>query len=178
MRSLFLLLVLLVACTPSRTVYLSDDEPSEVTFATLDAVAFWNDEIGWEALQVRMVSNARLGYAHPGAIVVRSVRVVDGPDTYHTAETDFYVGANVELERSAFQVGPGYLQHEGQGVDLVAHELGHALGLIEHEGDALKGTGGRNLMRANGYGKEGRDLTPEQTRRVRALLGGVTMLAP
>lgn len=172
MRSLLLLALLLVACTPSRTVYLSDDEPSEVTFATLDAVAFWNDEIGWEALQVRMVPNAQLGYAHPGAIVVRSVRVVDGPDTYHTAETDFYVGADVELERSAFQVGPGYLQHEGQGVDLVAHELGHALGLVNHH------KGARNLMRANGYAKEGRELTPQQRRRVRALLGVATALLP
>lgn len=172
MRPLLLLVVLLVGCSPSRTVYLSDDEPSEVAFATLDAVAFWNDEIGWEALQVRMVPNAQLGYAHPGAIVVRSVRVVDGADTYHTGTTDFYLGADVELERSAFQVGPGYLQHEGQAADMVAHELGHALGLVHHH------KGARNLMREFSYAKGGRELTPAQLRRVRAVLGVATVLVP
>jgi hypothetical protein len=171
MRFVWLVLALTAfGCSPSRTIYLSDDEPESVMSATIDAVDFWNDAVGVAVLSVRVVARAELAHVNPLAIVV----VSRGRDVVHgngRGETAFYGGAHVVLERSAFQVGEGYLYHEGQGAELVAHELGHALGLLHHDEPG-------NLMKGENYAQGGTALTDWQLRRVRAVLGVTLLVAP
>lgn len=172
MRVFSLVLALLAfGCSPTIPVYLSDREPEPVISATLDAVTFWNDVIGFEALSVRMIAHASAGHVEPCAIVVVSVERVDGPDDVRGETTSFGFGQRVEVERSAFTVGPGYLYRADQGVQLVAHELGHALGLFAHSSDRA------NVMH-KAYPSDGYEVTHAQRRKVRALLVSELALAP
>lgn len=147
---------LLCACSSAALpVYIGADEPDEIVGATADAVDFWNDALGYWALEVRMVANAREGLRDPFAVRVVGVAYVDASSRAHA---DAYVVTNrVRVERHAEWVDSADTRRA------LAHELGHVLGLEHRCAPA------QNLM-CDGAEQYGERLTRAQRRRVRGLL--------
>jgi predicted metal-dependent hydrolase len=136
-------------------VYIDDDEPDELIEATAEAADRWNDRIGYDVLDVRVIKRARAAYLDPSAIVVKSQREVRGPES-RRGNT---VGGRIAIEVDVMDGDYERLAY------LVSHEVGHALGLGHSSLECNTMSDGWQPCKAGPRVQ----VTEQQIRRVRAL---------
>jgi hypothetical protein len=147
-------------------VYVAESEPDALVEATAHAVDWWNERLGFRALALRVTSTPRAAYLDAFAVHVRSA------DKLRTETTDDGTPSSACATPAGIT---NVIAVRTYAVDtmadvtlawLLAHELGHVLGL-EHSDNAA------NLM-YRGVPKqfhEGHELTRKQRRRARAIAG-------
>lgn len=159
MRALWLLLTVLLGCSPGVHVYVGSDEPDTLIEATSLAVERWNESLGVDILEVRVSDTPRAARVDAFSILVRSCERAEGPADRNAYTKARGLWATVSVERGALR-----LFDDREREWLITHELGHAFGLVHVEGD--------NLMH-DAYWTEDETFstTRAQRRRVRAVLG-------
>jgi hypothetical protein len=147
-------------------VYVADSEPDALVEATAAAVDWWNERLGFRALVLRVTSTPRAAYLDAFAVHVRSrdkLRTPTAADGTPSSACATPLGLTNVITVRPYAVdtmADVTLQW------LLAHELGHVLGLA-HSSDA------ENLMyegRPQQF-HEGHELTRKQRRRARAIAG-------
>lgn len=158
MAKLWLLFAfLLVGCGPQIHVYVGEDESERLIEAVADAVDFWNERIGADVLALHVTSalDTRTSYGPDSIVVVSQKKVVAKDSHAYTFSAGLFT--RTAVENSAIRDPEIDLRW------LLAHELGHALGLTHvHERD--------NIMFAQPWwGEASMATTAQQRRRVRSL---------
>jgi hypothetical protein len=153
-------------CTPGFVpVYIDEDEPEPLKTATQDAVDFWNDAIGFDALEYIELDPGEIGFIDSFSIVIASQgRVVGSVDNQANTGHALLV-ERIAVEHGALDERSDMTSDEQRTVVawLLIHEMGHALGLGHY-------TERDNVMFHDPWiGEEGFDTTLKQRRRVRAL---------
>ncbi len=162
------LLLLATGCEAQRIVYLDNDAPEPLVMATSEAVERWNETLGLNVWEVRVIRGHRLGYLDPTSVViVTKDHVSDDP------EENAYTLAGGITSRIAVRTETAN-DPDFPLTWLMSHELGHVMGLDHDSAEC-------NLMQE--YWSECDDsanltLTDKQLRRVRSLLALQTILIP
>jgi len=156
---LLLLALVLVGCSAPRPVYVDADAPEGLVEAVAGAVDQWNAAAGFPVLEARSVDVAGAAHLVPGSIVV-----VEKDDPKGGRDTDAHTYSAIIVTR--VQVRTARTTEDGYPLRwLVAHELGHALGLRHHEGECnVMGQWWQPCDDAEALG-----LDEEQLRRVRGV---------
>jgi predicted Zn-dependent protease len=155
------LILLLGACNPlTIPVYVHESEDERLITAVADEVDWWNEQIGMDILESRVVGSfTRVPFDGMCLIVQSRRKTVMGDDKTDANTVNLLHVRHIYVENNEITNPENSLNW------LLAHELGHALGLIHIDTPD-------NLMYGNQtVGESSIKLTKQQIRRVRAAVG-------